>query len=570
MLCASSASAYTNGWYGWPCPTNASYYSVDTNHYFFQLYTALVERCMVAGKTTPTIIDTYTLAVGQTNYTFITNGNVITNSFFLTTSVSKTNQFLPFEYAWSNASGVGVSTCYPSIKRSWFTQWDSTLAACLSTFVMPNQLGTDGTYNAYFAAITNQGESAVPPVFTSTGLFSYAGIGFTVSNAAHWTDGLAIPTNADWLLASIHSTGASASVWGFKRWTDLTNAHPQQPLNAPVAQYFAASNQIPTNVIFTVYGTAWGSMGTNFVVTNETAVFLDASDVQLSNTWRTVTNIICTSTRPNSNDAIRLTYKILPPLYDSVIGWRLGPYSFNERKAAVDALKWTYSKTGCTYDWVVRYKSDPWMPAAGSGGGAGITYTNYSTTISGTEADYTYPQFLIPNSQMDSGTASAYYGPFMSFSPYYYGLMRNAGIWIATNNPPSSSLSFSHRADFYWIARAATWGGAGGITYKYETFNDLGTGLKENQYAFIGTNKWPVFGGSANSTNSAGTYGTNVITAWSFDPATNYPSPPGTPTIQTNTVTSMGYSTLYVYTYPGCAIMRWDVDITNGLKYVER
>jgi hypothetical protein len=363
VLCASPAVAYTNGWYGWPCPTNVSYYGVETNHYFYQLYTALVERCVAVGVAGPVCVDTNTVYDGFTNNIVTTNGLTVTNPVIQYRTIIVTNTFLPFEYSWSNTFGSGVSTCYPPVRRSWFVNWDAKLFAIVASFIDDTKM-TNGDFNVYLSTLP----AFTLPTFprqSSTQLFERASIGWSDRSVAHWTHSC-ITSNSDWLLASIHSGGTNPSAWTFKRWTDLTNMHPENALYAPIAQYVSLTNAGPTvasNLTLTLYGTCWGSAGTNVITTNEVTTFLSTNPVSLKLSWRTVTNVLCSSERPFSNDAVRVTYQTLPPLYDASIGWRLTPESLNERRAVMSLLQWSYAGLA-TCDTVASPINGAWYSAS--------------------------------------------------------------------------------------------------------------------------------------------------------------------------------------------------------------
>lgn len=478
LLPASTAFA---GWYGFPCPSNVSWYSLETNHYVSQLYSGIVERCDAIGAVRPSVVDTYSnLFAGYTNtYSFFTNivcGTngcetnfyTITNNWIVYTNVTVTNQFLPFTYSWSQTNGTsGTATCYPSIKRSWFTTWDSKLFAICPSYINADRLGTNTNWDAWFLSPGNISNTAASfPKFASTSLLESAGVGWTNRTAAHWTRSI-LTSDSDWLLASIHSSGTNPAAWTFKRWTDLTNSHPADAMYCPIAQYIAGGTNIPTNITFSLSGTAWGANGSNSISVSESATFTSTNDVPLTNSWKTITGITCSSERPNLNDAIRITYKTLPSLYDASMGWVLTAASINERKACIDKLLWTDTS-----------------------GSYGIACTNVRMGVGVDEA-------TAESAWPTNTTAYDYAAVRVGSWKWKYDRIgeRDARIsladWTITNAPPSNA-AFAATCEYYTCPLVLNWRNPRISAY---VFKDVGGhGFLLQTYSLVGTSS-EAFGG---------------------------------------------------------------------------
>ena len=545
LLSASTAFA---GWDGFPCPTNVSWYSLETNHYVSQLYSGLVERCDAIGSARPSVVDTYSnLFAGYTNtYTTITNGDifVITNNFICYTNVTVTNQFLPFEYSWSQTNGTsGTATCYPSIKRSWFTTWDSKLFSICTSYVDTNQLGTDGTYNAWFslpAQSNNIGASS--PQITITGLFSKAAIGWTNRNVAHWTQS-AYANSSDWLLASIHSGSNAVNQWTFKRWTDLTTAHPCNSLYTPIAEYIAAGTNAVTNLQMTVSGTAWGSLGSNVLTTSEVVSFSSTNDTVLTNSWRTITDITCSSVRANSNDAIRVTYKTLPSLYDSSVGWMLTPESLNERKACIDQLTVSSVSASSGFNSFGEisegYGFDFQSPYGGGANGAMA------------QADASWPTSTLSYSYVNGSYSMRCRDAGWVVNRHYAQLTRTD--WATSNTPPTNAFGYTAQTYAYSdLDRFAGWYYTDVTAGNDWSNNCIGLNIRFQQFTEV----------YKTTSETSGTYSSIVFTNTSL---------PGKPDWEA-AVPAYGWVGKVFYSSRGymmrgspISIYRWDG--TNGFKY---
>jgi hypothetical protein len=543
------AGAYTNGWSGWPCPTNADWQSVSTNHYFFQLYTALVERAVNVNVSLPPIVDAnVSLYNGFTNNVETTNGVTVTNPVIQYKAVSLTNQFIPFLYTYSNAVTSGTATCNPPVRRSWFTNWDNMLFSVCTAYVNTNALGTDGTFNAYFQTVTSQTWSAVLPTYSATSLFHAAGIGWTNRSVAHWTQAASVSTS-DWLLASIHSGGTNANQWTFKRWTDLASMHPCNALFAPVAEYIPAGSNVVTNLQMTVSGNAWGSLGSNVVTSSEIVTFTDNNNVPMTNAWRAITNISCSSARSNSNDAFRVTYRTLPTLYDSSVGWRLTPESLNERKRCLDAMTITYRKASGVTD----------MAGTKHFGGSGYKST-WAAAQAAADAAY-----AATNSGIFEGiSVGAQGGQITVWSPpNIFASVVNGSPFFCFPTPVSTN--FSYQADLYVrsIPPSADLGPIGSD----DSFDAYGSALLPHQYAKV-------------STTPSETSGTCVLSFDLPDIGTNRPTPPWCVDVTTTDEISYGYKWTgygflvpttnlggsYTPAGPSIVVFRWAAG-TNGFRY---
>ena len=531
-----------------------------------------MERCDAIGAARPLVVDTYTnLFAGYMNtYTTITNGDifVITNNFICYTNVTVTNQFLPFEYSWSQTNGTsGTSTCYPSIKRSWFTTWDSKLFSICTSYVDTNNIGTDGTFNDWFVLNSNNfshSSSAFPkfPTFASTSLLDRAGVGWTNRSVAHWTYSATIPLY-DLLLGSINSSTSNDSSWTFQSWTSLSNVHPLDASYHPMVQYTPGGTNTPTNISLWIYGTSWGSLGSNVVQASELATFNSTNDVSLANAWRTITNITCNSARANSNDAIRIAYTIMPALYSENIGWVLNAISLNERKSCVDRLLWSTNSSASRY--VFTNEQMSWSQGTFiGGGGRDVPYGLWTQLQANAEASWPGPTNQAPPNFPWSTNTSMIVGSFgwyqwaedTTYFPHYKihnmaAALRTAD-WRITNAPPTNTTAYAS-CEYYAYSERFGYKGSSPTIYAKSVFNDIdGIGLKDRCYVKVGTSPESLGG----RTMSTSIEHDASIPAWCDKPQNpNYvPSP-------NYYYSSYGYE---VYG-PPAILYKWDG--TNGFKY---
>jgi hypothetical protein len=389
-----SASTALAGWDGFPCPSNASWYAVETNHYWAQLMTGLTERCKASGVSAPAIVDTYTsLFAGYTNtYTTITNGDVfvITNNWICYTNVTVTNQFLPFAYSWSQTNGTsGTATCYPAVKQSWIAAWDSKFASIIGgPWVRVEDCGllSNATADSYFSAFgTNSGADF--PVWTRTNLFARYGIGSGTNGGGLFTHTPELLTN-EWVLGAVRKTTNSATSWSYKEMTPITTTIYDQSIR-PVFEYWPSC---PTNqtlatsfggssVVFTVTGTILNFASQTATSGTEVVTISDSNAVATVHPWYRITGIACTNAPPNSNDAWRVVYRDSFPIYGGN-PYRLYACDINERQAALDPLVCTrYQLTLGT-----SYKPD--HKKYGDNGFAGGVW---ATEVAEAQADYSPP-----------------------------------------------------------------------------------------------------------------------------------------------------------------------------------
>jgi len=539
VLITTAANSLAD-WQGWPVPTNESYYGASTNHYVSQLYSGLVERCAAASVAVPSVVDTWTVYAGETNTittnTWVedgaTNRTVVTNHFIVYKTVTTTNQFEPFSYSYTNpATGASVTNmAYPIVKRSWLTTWDTKFDAILGSYVVTNR-ESNGSFNAYFATITNQNAAATPPAWTKTNLFTTLGIGYVTNTVAHWTKTPA-HTNSDWLLAAIWSGGTNDTSWTYKRFTDFTNGHPRDAAGLPVAQYIQAGWNTPnvlTNLSLTLRGWAWNSTGTGLVSAAETVAFDSTEAEPLTYAWGAVTSITCTAQRPNSNDAIRITYTNQPTNYDTTPPYRLYAVHLNERQKALRELAWTWAVASKTNN-STRLASNPgantnWSAATAS---ADTTWPSASTTREATYGSWGYYP-------AGSGFVQARAGSIVPFRP-------NVGVAAA-------ATGITVNVDFYWYSRAIYPQGLVTTGCVYEA---AGTALLENQFALAGSNY---------------TYsGTNTIEADAVVGSTNKPTWCGDPLLFPvaggGAAASLGFNADVGLSNPGKAVLKW-----TGFEY---
>lgn len=337
-----SASTALAGWDGFPCPSNVSWYAVETNHYFAQLFTGLVERCKASGVAAPAIVDTYTLFAGYTN-SVTTNG--VTLNWICYTNRTVTNQFLPFEYTWSQTNGTsGTATCYPAIKQSWIAAWDSKFASIIGgPWVRVEDCGllTNQTADAYFATFgTNSGTDF--PMWTRTNLFARYGIGSGTNGGGLFTHTPDLLTN-EWALGAVRKTTNTATSWSYNEMTPIT-ANIYDASIRPVFEYWPSwpTNELsaPFNsnsLTFTITGTILNFSSQTATSGTEVVTITASGDVPTVQPWYRITGIACTNTPPNKHDAWRVVYKDGFPIYGGN-PYRLYACDINERQAAIDPL----------------------------------------------------------------------------------------------------------------------------------------------------------------------------------------------------------------------------------------
>jgi hypothetical protein len=325
--------------------------------------------------------------------------------------------------------------------------------------------------------------------------------------------------------------------------------HPASSLSAPVAEYVPASNNIPTNLQILISGTTWGSAGTNILSATESALFTSNNPILLTNTWRTITNIVCASERPNSNDAVRITYRMLPVLYDLDAGWRLTPQSLNERKACVDKLLWTYYSSTNVYQ-----RSNTQLAWAEG-------FTNYGGDISAlwtdqkaiAESRWPGPTNAPPplewwptNSYIIVGSLGE--GRSIMYVSYMRPVLHTVDWWV-TNAPPTNATA-SASCDYYAFASRY------GEPYFNAAYLDAcefadvdGLGIRARYFSKIGSSV-EVSGGRS---MDAVTHDTTLPT-WCGRPNPIFPF-------------NTGFHASYGYEIQGNPIVIYRWDGTNGFRY---
>jgi hypothetical protein len=333
-------SAYTNGWQGWPVPTNASWYGYQTNHYFAQLWSGLVERCDAAGAAYPSAqVDTYTVPAGFSNIVTTNGGALVTNWFPIYTTVAVTNQFLPFTYSYSNAWGSGSNTCNPYLRRSWFTAWDAKALALIPSFLDDTRM-SNGTFNAWFLSTNGPGTGPTTfPAMTATGLFARAPLGFVTNGATYFTQHLAFPTS-DIVLASFQ--------WRTNGWWTA----PMAPYSTnvfldterPRIEFVESTG--PTNpwpaFTVTVSGLQWVASTRAVSATTETFTVTSPAPVASTTCWYQVQS--ATYSTNSLDPATNATWRLVYPAWAAVhapVHLRLYSIEFNERRTLLQHLGWT-------------------------------------------------------------------------------------------------------------------------------------------------------------------------------------------------------------------------------------
>ncbi len=173
-------------WENFPCPSNETYYTVQSNKYISQLFTGLIERCDALAIAPPAIVDTINVQVGWSNAVedvgYYTSGwywacsppailpyeegweewmwdcwqyydnewihqKFVTNKVLIYTNLVVTNQFDAFTYNYTSPGTNGSVIVYPPIRSSWFTAFDSKLSSVIAARSGFNWIDTNIVYN---------------------------------------------------------------------------------------------------------------------------------------------------------------------------------------------------------------------------------------------------------------------------------------------------------------------------------------------------------------------------------------------------------------------------------------
>ncbi|MFO7535808.1 MAG: hypothetical protein R6X19_09045 [Kiritimatiellia bacterium] len=392
----------------------------------------------------------------------------MTNPILKYISVTVTNQFGPFEYAYTNYDGTpGTGFAFPPIKQGDIAALDAKIALLIPKFCITNEL-RDGHYGEWFAKTSNP---TVFPMETMGGLFVRNGIGYqtgistgahglVTAAAAYFTRWPMQATN-EWTLASLtYRTNG----WIFTRMTDLDTRLYDASVR-PVVRYLpaVASTSSPAFSL-ALTGTALRVSDQAATSVVETVSVATSNDISLGAIWKTISGAGITGAPPSTGDSVVVLYTVPFPLYGDM-PYRLCAEDLNERWQVLNAL--TISPT--SYPAASDYK--PKLVKLYYGHGTSLVswasaksaaLSDYQErSVSGWSGVQFMPQQKVGNS---IGHAGAYLGTT------YYAL-KITGTWAVTNLPDTvvdrvSQIYFISRP-FEWIVKPY-----GAMYYDSKTFTN--------------------------------------------------------------------------------------------------
>ena len=117
---------------GFPLAGNTNvgswYEATDVYDPFGQLYSGVVERCIITGVSQPNVVETWTATWG-TSSTVVTNAyGVFTNTAVVTTNVVTTNALGPFTYT---GQGGSTMTGTPYVTHAFVAAMDTAIASLI-------------------------------------------------------------------------------------------------------------------------------------------------------------------------------------------------------------------------------------------------------------------------------------------------------------------------------------------------------------------------------------------------------------------------------------------------------
>lgn len=370
MLAATCAGAavfpVSNSWYNYqPCEPIAT------------LYTAIVERCQVAGISEPSIVQTWECSAGSSNDVFYTTNiydgvevvttnwllwpdhivtNIVggttnishyTNLCLMTANIVTTNQFGPFDYSYTSPNESGVATGYPYVTHYALDALDTRIENLIPEFVCRHVMSND-TYNAWFASCPTNFEgthSNIIPWESKAGMFSREGIGYATNLTVDTYTDLVTggdarftrqpPTIDSWVLAEAHYTGA----WVFVDVGQFDTRY--YSTNLPYAVYTPEG----TNIVQSVSITCTGDV---LVVSDQSTdgaseiVSVTGTNTAMTSLWYDVGGLSVTGGTPSTGDVVAVLWKGTYPLYGDY-PYRLYAEDLNERAEVLSKLITTYS-----------------------------------------------------------------------------------------------------------------------------------------------------------------------------------------------------------------------------------
>jgi hypothetical protein len=440
-------------WDGFPVEDNQSWYPLETHSYISQLYSAAVERCHVSGVATPKHVATNNVFAGFAAGTVATNPVtlvVVTNPVLTSRAIITTNQFGPFEYAYTNYDGgIYTATCYPGLDRRAFDTLDAAINLLYSHFVVTN-ITSNGTFSLYFKT---EPKTNVFPMMTRSALFHYQDIGLAqafatnpvgvVTGATGWFTRWTPPEANLWPLASV-TWGTNG--WVFKRMTDLDTR--DYSTNLPAVFYRSAGAAEGLSVSLALTGTCLRVSDQVSTNARETISVSDAGG-QLANKWASITSCGVSGSPPNTGDVLLVAYPVSPTLYGDVPG-RLLAIHLNERWKAINALVATVTPLQCQMTEIYWGECPTFI-------------TNWSQAVGIAQADFKQRSISEnPTVHMYGGIGS-YGESFTALGLTKYRVVIQAAKWKVIGWTDQTNLYASTKQTYMTMRRSAyTYGGYAG------------------------------------------------------------------------------------------------------------
>ena len=371
-------------WNGFPFQTNTSYDTYDSYELLSvyrplsQIYSAQVERCLVAGVATPTNIQVWSGLWAGTNAEYVTqtvvtvtNSISYTNIYILTnwvtqaTNFTTTNCFDCFTYPYTDASGAHTATGFVTVTHDLLTAIDAKTKALLDSnkFIVPD-------YSNHFwkthviGSTTNYIELSDMPL-TYANAFLLAGVGYVTNyytNSWGFTNALTVNYTYQPATTNIYVLGQinhrTNDVWSYSNFK--SNDACVYDLALPVVRYYATSTNPFVSFDLTLSGDVLNVVSNQTLIsTTETVSVSSAGGANLTLYWWSITNISCTTAPANTGDVAEVRYENTRAVY---AGW---PWDLSniardvdERYKVLNTLQYTYQNQNGQGEGIKRFNKD--------------------------------------------------------------------------------------------------------------------------------------------------------------------------------------------------------------------
>jgi len=505
--------------------------------------------------------DTRIAYAGYTNDVFTTNSWTYTNRYLVYTNLTRpvrfdfgnATNFGPWEYTYTDPSGTYTNSAGFFLNGQFIYEWDASVfnsedgasdQTMCEKFISTNQIGSDGTFDDYFALVDGAGETpSTWPLNSRVGLLNREGIGYTtnlVTNAwgfiqstgaqaddAAWFTRATV--EAPWSLAQAAWTGS----WTFVDLQEFDRDFFDTE-NLPVVRLIAGGTNAITNLNVEIQGSYLDTYSDWWIndaqelqpVSNatETVSLSDTNWTACTLPWYGITNMVMTNSAFNTGDVVIVswtnditTYGQFDPEFDGLGPHVLKRIHLDERYRAYRAMR-------------ISEEAGDWTADS-------ITNNRYSWTGSGDSwaAAKTDCEAAVPAiSSVDS------------FPEYYTKGSRVGDTWTAVAVAVKAKVVTSGTATNY--AHGLMWYGkvtAFDSGIDTATFDNQGFSWKTNQYQLLDTNA-PTYGASV--TSSAFYGDTTFPPNWCDEP-------------QTTNATSKGWE------FETPILVGADWYVTNGFRF---